>query len=57
MKVGASDLARASVTFPLRMNADRSAPEHAVYRLVFQPRGSAQGGRESVVIYINLAGE
>ena len=50
MKVGASDLARASVTFPLRMNADRSAPEHAVYRLVFQPRGSAQGGRESVVI-------
>ena len=44
MKVGASDLARASVTFPLRMNADRSAPEHAVYRLVFQPRGSAQGG-------------
>ena len=50
MKVGASDLARASVTFPLRMNADRSAPEHAVYRLVFQPRGSAQGGREAVVI-------
>jgi hypothetical protein len=51
MKVGASDLARASVTFPLRLNADRTAPEHSKYRLVFQPRGATpQGGREAVVV-------
>ena len=49
MKVGASDLTRASVTFPLRMNADRTAPEHATYRLLFQPRGANQGEPEAIV--------
>ena len=41
MKVGTSDLARAGISFPLAMNADRSAAEHASYRLLFQPRGGA----------------
>ncbi|MEI8370516.1 MAG: hypothetical protein WCJ31_18980, partial [Planctomycetia bacterium] len=49
MKVGASDLTRASVTFQLRMNADRTAPEHATYRLLFQPRGANQGEPETIV--------
>ena len=49
MKVGASDLTRASVTFQLRMNADRTAPEHATYRLLFQPRGANQGEPEAIV--------
>ncbi|MFM7077340.1 MAG: hypothetical protein ACKO3G_14945, partial [Planctomycetaceae bacterium] len=49
MRVGATDLARATVTFALRMNADRTAPEHPSYRLVFQPRGTPQGGREAVI--------
>ena len=49
LKVGTSDLARASVTFPLRLSADRSGPEHASYRLVFQPRDGLQGGREVVI--------
>jgi hypothetical protein len=48
MKVGASDLARATVSFDLRMNADRSGPEHAAYRLAFRPRGPA-GAKEDPV--------
>ena len=43
-KLGASDLARVSVSFPLHLNADRSAPEHASYRLLFQPRGKMGAG-------------
>ena len=43
-KLGASDLARVSVSFPLHLNADRSAPEHASYRLLFQPRGKTGAG-------------
>lgn len=45
MKVGASDLARATGSFDLAMNADRSRAEHASYRLVFRPRG-ANGAKE-----------
>ena len=48
LKVGASDLARATGSFVLQMNADRTAAEHATYRLLFQPRGTALAGREQV---------
>ncbi|MEI6036658.1 MAG: hypothetical protein WCQ91_01885, partial [Planctomycetota bacterium] len=48
-KLSASDLARASVSFALHMNADRTASEHASYRLVFQPRGIVSAGREQVI--------
>ena len=48
LKVGASDLARASGSFVLQMNPERTAAEHASYRLVFQPRGTALAGREQI---------
>jgi hypothetical protein len=48
LKVGASDLARASGSFVLQMNPERTAAEHASYRLVFQPRGTALAGREQM---------
>ena len=41
LKVQASDLTRASGSFMLALDAARAAPEHASYRLVFQPRGTA----------------
>jgi hypothetical protein len=50
LKVGASDLARATGSFVLQMNADRSAAEHASYRLLFQPRGTALAGREQMEV-------
>lgn len=48
MKVAASDLARATGSFELQMNADRSRPEHESYRLVFRPRG-AGGAKEDPI--------
>jgi hypothetical protein len=48
LKVGASDLARATGSFVLLMNAERTAAEHPSYRLLFQPRGTALAGREQV---------
>jgi hypothetical protein len=48
LKVGASDLARASGSFVLQMNPERTAAEHVSYRLLFQPRGTALAGREQV---------
>jgi len=48
LKVGASDLARASGSFVLQMNSDRTAAEHASYRLQFQPRGTALAGKEQM---------
>ena len=48
MRIGQHDLARAIGEFPLRMNADRTGPEFASYRLGFQPR-AASGGREPPV--------
>ena len=43
-KQGAIDLTRVNVSFPLYLNADRSGPEHASYRLLFQPRGKTGAG-------------
>ena len=48
-KLSANDLARATVTFAIHMNADRTASEHASYRLFFQPRGVVSAGREEVI--------
>ena len=46
LKIAASDLTRAVGSFVLQMNGDRTAGEHASYRLLFQPRGGtgADGG-------------
>ncbi|MCX7405606.1 MAG: hypothetical protein NT089_07780, partial [Planctomycetia bacterium] len=49
LKVGASDLARATGTFSLRMNAERTAAEHSSYRLLFQLRGGAAISKDQVV--------
>ncbi|RLT12627.1 MAG: hypothetical protein DWI25_09060, partial [Planctomycetota bacterium] len=46
LTVGASDLARASGSFELRMNGERTAAKHASYRLLFQPQGSSLVGKE-----------
>ena len=48
LKVGSSDLARASGSFVLALDAGRKAAEHASYRLLFQPRGTALAGREQM---------
>jgi hypothetical protein len=50
LKVGASDLARATGSCVVQMNADPSAAEHASYRLLFQPRGTALAGREQMEV-------
>ena len=46
----ATDLARVTKSFPLQMNADRSGPAHAFYRLVFRPRAASGAAREPEVI-------
>jgi hypothetical protein len=46
----ATDLARVTKSFPLQMNADRSGPAHAFYRLVFRPRAASGSAREPEVI-------
>jgi len=46
----ANDLARVTKSFPLQMNADRSGPAHAFYRLVFRPRAASGAAREPEVI-------
>jgi hypothetical protein len=48
LKVGASDLARATGSFVLQMNPERTSAEHVSYRLLFQPRGTALAGRGQV---------
>jgi len=45
----ASDHARVTKTFHLRLNADGTRPEHASYRLLFQPRSAGAVGREQVI--------
>ncbi|NBW86923.1 MAG: hypothetical protein EBR23_08885, partial [Planctomycetia bacterium] len=40
LKVGSRDLARASGTFTLRMNGERTRSDAEAYRLIFQPRSS-----------------
>lgn len=45
----ASDHARVTKTFHLRLDADGTRPEHASYRLLFQPRSAAAVGREQVI--------
>ncbi|MCE2727963.1 MAG: hypothetical protein LW698_14500 [Planctomycetaceae bacterium] len=49
LRVGASDLARATGGLVLRLNRDRNGPEHASYRLLFQPRGATAAHREQVI--------
>jgi hypothetical protein len=49
LRVGASDLARATGGLVLRLNRDRNGPEHASYRLLFQPRGVTAAHREQVI--------
>jgi hypothetical protein len=49
LRVGASDLARATGGLVLRLNRDRSGPEHASYRLLFQPRGATAAHREQMI--------
>ncbi|MFM8803216.1 MAG: hypothetical protein ACKOK8_04815, partial [Planctomycetia bacterium] len=44
LKVGASDLTRATGAFVLLLNAERTAAEHSRYRLVFQAKGGATAG-------------
>jgi hypothetical protein len=46
----ATDLARVTKSFPLEMNADRSGPAHALYRLVFRPRAASGSAREPEVV-------
>ncbi len=46
----ATDLARVTKSFPLQMNADRSGPAHAFYRLVFRPRAASGAAREPEVV-------
>jgi len=36
-------------SFSLRLDSDGVKPEHASYRLVFQPRAAADAGREAVI--------
>ena len=45
----AADHARVTKTFQLRLKADGTGPEHASYRLLFQPRSPGAGGREQVI--------
>jgi len=45
----AADLARVMKSFHLHLDADGVKPEHASYRLVFQPRAAADAGREAVI--------
>jgi hypothetical protein len=46
----ANDLSRVTRSFSLQMNADRSGPEHAIYRLLFRPRAASTAGREAEVV-------
>jgi hypothetical protein len=50
LRVGSSDLARATGAIVLRLNADRTGPEHASYRLLFQPRAATSEQREQVIV-------
>jgi hypothetical protein len=49
LAVAPQDLARARGTFTLRLDAERSAAEHASYRLLFQPKAASHGRREPAV--------
>ena len=45
----AADLARVTKAFHLHLDADGVKPEHASYRLLFQPKAAADAGRETVI--------
>ncbi|MFM9026333.1 MAG: hypothetical protein ACKON7_13520 [Planctomycetaceae bacterium] len=49
LRIGQHDLSRAIGEFPLRMNADRTGPEFASYRLGFRPRAAA-GAPETEIV-------
>jgi len=45
----AADLARVTKSFHLYLKSDGTGPEHASYRLLFQPRAAADAGREAMI--------
>ncbi|MEY3205826.1 MAG: hypothetical protein RLZZ21_2157, partial [Planctomycetota bacterium] len=50
LRISQHDLARATGSFSLRLNADRTGPAASSYRLGFVPRGSGASDREEVVL-------
>jgi len=50
LRVAAHDLARASGTIELRLDATGSGPAHGSYRLMFTPRAAAGAAREDAVL-------
>jgi hypothetical protein len=50
LRISQHDLARATGSFALRMNADRTGPAASSYRLGFVPRGSGASDREEAVL-------
>jgi hypothetical protein len=49
MRTSVQDLARATGSFVLRFNRDRTGPEHATYRLMLQPRAASATQREETI--------
>ncbi|MGB8854538.1 MAG: hypothetical protein WCC69_13330 [Pirellulales bacterium] len=50
LRISQHDLARATGSFSLRLNADRTGPAASSYRLGFVPRGSGASDREDTVL-------
>jgi len=50
LTIDAKDLARGRGKFTLRLSPDRSAAEHARYRLLFQPKAASLSQREPTVV-------
>ena len=50
LRISQHDLARATGSFSLRLNADRTGPAASSYRLGFVPRGSGVSDREDAVL-------
>lgn len=50
LRISQHDLARATGSFSLRLNADRTGPAATSYRLGFVPRGSGASDREDAVL-------
>jgi hypothetical protein len=49
LRTSTQDLARATGSFMLRLNRERSGAEHATYRLMFQPRAATAAQREEAI--------
>jgi hypothetical protein len=50
LRISQHDLARATGSFALRLNADRTGPAAGSYRLGFVPRGSGTSDREEAIL-------